>query len=142
MKRTVDKLLDQNRDLWSISPEATVFEALEALASHEIGAIVVVEDGALIGIVSERDYARKVELVDRSSRQTPVRQIMTPDPKTIAKEASVDACMALMTEGRFRHLPVMDGDDLVGVVSMVDVVRAIVANQASLIGDLERYITG
>ena len=67
---------------------------------------------------------------------------MTPDPKTIAKEASVDACMALMTEGRFRQLPVMDGDDLVGVVSMVDVVRAIVANQASLIGDLERYITG
>ena len=142
MKQTVGHLIDEGRKLWSIAPDATVFDALEALASHEIGAIVVVEDGALIGIVSERDYARKVELVDRASRQTSVRQIMTPDPKTVAKDATVDECMALMTEGRFRHLPVMDGDDLVGVVSMVDVVRAIVANQASLIGDLERYITG
>ena len=142
MKQTVGHLIDEGRKLWSIAPDATVFDALEALANHEIGAIVVVEDGALIGIVSERDYARKVELVDRASRQTSVRQIMTPDPKTVAKDATVDECMALMTEGRFRHLPVMDGDDLVGVVSMVDVVRAIVANQASLIGDLERYITG
>jgi CBS domain-containing protein len=142
MKLTIGGLIDLEREVWSISPDASVYQALERLASHDIGAIIVVEDDKLIGIMSERDYARKVELADRSSHETLVRDIMTANPQTVTSNESVDACMAIMTEGGFRHLPVVDEDGLKGVVSIVDVVRTIVENQASLIGDLERYISG
>ena len=143
MKRTVAKLLeDREREMWSIAPTATVFEALELLAEHNIGATVVIEEGNLVGIVSERDYARKVILAGMSSRETLVRDIMTPNPSTISIDQTVDDCMKIMTEGGFRHLPVLDDGELAGVVSIVDVVRAVMHNQASLIADLERYISG
>ena len=143
MKRTVAKLLeDREVEMWSIAPTATVFEALELLAEHNIGATVVIEEGNLVGIVSERDYARKVILAGMSSRETLVRDIMTPNPSTISIDQTVDDCMKIMTEGGFRHLPVLDDGELAGVVSIVDVVRAVMHNQASLIADLERYISG
>ena len=143
MKRTVAKLLeDRESEMWSITPTATVFEALELLAEHNIGATVVVEEGNLVGIVSERDYARKVILAGMSSRETLVRDIMTPNPSTISIDQTVDDCMKIMTEGGFRHLPVLDDGELAGIVSIADVVRAVMHNQASLIADLERYISG
>lgn len=143
MKRTVGSLLDERgRNVWSVAPTATVYETLVALAEHNIGAIIVMDDEALVGIVSERDYARKVILADRSSRDTLVKDIMTPDPQTVSANQTVDDCMQIMTEGGFRHLPVVADDKVSGVVSIVDVVRAVVQNQASLIGDLERYISG
>ena len=143
MKRTVGSLLDERgRTVWSVAPTATVYETLVALAEHNIGAIIVMDDEALVGIVSERDYARKVILADRSSRDTLVKDIMTPDPQTVSANQTVDDCMQIMTEGGFRHLPVVADDKVSGVVSIVDVVRAVVQNQASLIGDLERYISG
>ena len=143
MKRTVASLLDErDHETWSIAPTATVYEALQALQEHNIGAIVVVDDDHLVGIVSERDYARKVVLAERSSRETLVRDIMTPNPFTVSVDQTVDDCMQMMTDGEFRHLPVLDNGRLAGVVSMLDVVKAVMQNQASLIVDLERYISG
>jgi len=119
MKRTVAKLLENREsEMWSITPTATVFEALELLAEHNIGATVVVEEGNLVGIVSERDYARKVILAGMSSRETLVRDIMTPNPSTISIDQTVDDCMKIMTEGGFRHLPVLDDGELAGIVSI------------------------
>ena len=143
MKTTVGSLFDeQDREVWSVTPTATVFETLEVLAEHNIGAIIVMEDGKLVGILSERDYARKVILAERSSRDTKVSEIMTANPQTVSAAQTVDDCMKIMTDGGFRHLPVVDDGNIIGVVSMNDVVRAIVKNQASVIDDLERYITG
>lgn len=143
MKRTVKSLLDERaREIWSVGPAATVYQALQALAEHDIGAIIVMEDDHLVGIVSERDYARKVILAQRSSRETLVRDIMTADPQTVSADQTVEDCMKIMSDGGFRHLPVVDEGTVTGVVSMLDVVHAIVQNQASLIGDLERYISG
>lgn len=143
MKRTVKSLLDErDREIWSVGPVATVYQALQALAEHDIGAIIVMEDDHLVGIVSERDYARKVILAQRSSRETLVRDIMTADPQTVSADHTVEDCVKIMSDGGFRHLPVVDEGTVTGVVSMLDVVHAIVQNQASLIGDLERYISG
>ena len=142
MKRTVDNLLDQSRDLWSISPEATVFEALEALASHEIGAIVVVEDGALIGIVSERDYARKVILKDKSSKQTKVSEIMTREVITVAPGDRVESCMELMQRHHIRHLAVVESGVIIGMLSLRDLLTEVMVEQAAIIDQMEHYIRG
>ncbi len=142
MQTTVAGILDEKgRQVWSIAPDATVYEALELMAEHNVGAVVVVEEGRLVGIMSERDYARKVVLLDRFSRGTRVRDIMTPDVLTVTPEETVAGCMALMTEHRVRHLPVVVEGRLVGLVSIGDVVRAVITDQRFLIEQLERYIT-
>jgi CBS domain-containing protein len=112
------------------------------MAEHEIGALVVLEKGRLVGIVSERDYARKVILKGKSSRETPVAEIMTREVTTVRPETSIEKCMQLMTDERVRHLPVMDGDKLAGIISIGDVVKAIISQQEFMIEQLEGYITG
>ena len=143
MAKTVANLIEsKGSEIWCIVPDASVYEALELMAAKNVGALVVVDHGSLVGILSERDYARKVILLARGSKDTNVSEIMTPDPVTVTGETSVTGCMQLMTDNRFRHLPVMDGNELVGVISIGDVVRAIIEDQRFLIEQLERYVRG
>jgi len=143
MQKTVGQLLDaKGREIWSIGPEATVYEALQMLADKNVGALVVVEDGKLCGILSERDYARRIILVGRDSRSTFVKDIMTSKVRTVTGGESVADCMESMTEHHIRHLPVVEEDQLLGVISVGDVVKAVMAEQAFLIQQLEQYITG
>ncbi len=143
MQRTIDMIVgEKGREVWSIGPDATVYEALELMADKNIGALVVLTDGALVGVISERDYARKVILLARGSKKTLVSEIMTYDPVTISSTDTVGACMQLMTEMRIRHLPVVDDGTLTGLISIGDVVRAVIEEQKFLIDQLERYITG
>ncbi len=142
MAKTVAHLIDdKGSDVWHVAPGTTVYEALEIMAHHNVGALVVLDSGTIVGIVSERDYARKVILVDRGSRETPVREIMTSDPITVTRSTSVTECMEIMTDNRFRHLPVVEDGRVCGVVSIGDVVRAVIAEQRFLIDQLEGYIT-
>lgn len=127
--------------IWSISPDATVFEGLRLMAQKDIGALVVTERGRPIGLLSERDYTRKVILRRRSSHETPVRMIMTTPFETAPLHWSVDACMALMTSRHTRHVLIMDGDQLCGLVSIGDVVKATIDEQQFTIGQLEHYIS-
>lgn len=135
-------LTSKGHDLWSVAPDATVYDAIALMAKHGVGALVVLEDDRLVGIISERDYARKVILQDRSSRDTLVRTIMTTDVVSVRPDASVEACMALMTERRIRHLPVTEDERLVGILSIGDLVKFIIADRELLIEQLEGYITG
>jgi CBS domain-containing protein len=141
---TIRELLrDKSGCIHSVSPRATVLAALELMAEKNIGAVLVTDDhGQLVGILSERDYARKVVLKGQTSRDTPVEAIMTRNVLRIAADRSVQDCMALMTTAHVRHVPVMDGERLVGVVSIGDVVKAIIAEQGFVIEQLERYIWG
>lgn len=133
-------LAEKGDNTWSIGPEGTVFEALELLAEKRIGALVVVEEGKLCGILSERDYARKVALLGRDSRKTSVEDIMSPDPCCIRPDQTIDDAMALMTDKRIRHLPVLDGGALAGIITIGDVVKAKIADQEFAIQQLENYI--
>jgi len=143
MRRTVQHLIDaKGNEIWGIDAEASVFEALEFMATKNIGAVLVMHDDDFVGIMSERDYARKIILMSRLSKETKVSEIMTPDPVCVAPSDSVANCMQLMTNNRFRHLPVIDDGDLVGLVSIGDVVRAVIEDQQFLIDQLESYITG
>jgi len=127
----------------AIGPEATVYDALESMAEKNIGAPLVVEEGKLAGVFSERDYARKVILKGKSSRTTSVRELMSSPPISVTREALVRDCMKLMTEKRVRHLPVIDTDGMpLGVVSIGDVVNTIISDQESTIEELEEYIAG
>ncbi|MFQ5668999.1 MAG: CBS domain-containing protein [Acidobacteriota bacterium] len=137
-----DILKKKGADVWSISPDATVFEALQLMADKEIGAVVVIEGGRPIGIMSERDYARKVILRDRASHSTPVREIMSPRPVCIRPGQSCEEAMALMSARRIRHLPVIEDGALVGIISIGDLVQAKIADQKFMIQQLESYITG
>ena len=140
--KTVEQLLQSKpAGVVTIAPDATVFEALELMAEHDIGALVVVADGVVVGILSERDYARKVILHSKSSREIPVSAIMTDRVLYVQPTQTVDDCMALMTDKRIRHLPVLDGEQLVGVLSIGDLVRATIHEQAFTIRQLELYIT-
>ncbi|GIK42288.1 MAG: histidine kinase [Chloroflexota bacterium] len=141
--KTVNQLL-QNKGsrVWSIGPDALVIEALKLMAEKEVGALVVLEGDQVVGILSERDYARKVSLLGKSSKTTPVREIMTEKVVFIRPEQTVEDCMALMTNKRIRHLPVIDGDRLVGVISIGDVVKEVISQQEFIIAQLENYITG
>lgn len=135
-------ILAKGNRVHTISPDATVFEALERMAMYDIGALVVMEDERVVGIFSERDYARKVVLVGRVSRETKVREIMTDEVITVSPDTTVGECMALMTGKRIRHLPVLEGGSLVGLISIGDVVKAIMSEQELMIAELESYITG
>lgn len=141
--KTVSQLLQgKGTQVWSIGPDALVIEALRLMAEKEVGALVVLEAGQLVGIVSERDYARKVALHSKSSQTTPVREIMTEKVVYVRPDQTVNDCMALMTNKRIRHLPVVEGDRLVGVISIGDVVKAVISEQEFIISQLENYITG
>ena len=126
----------------TIRPDAPVLDAIRVMAERRIGALVVVRGDALAGIVTERDYARKVILKGHSSRETPVADIMTPAPTTVALTTTVDECMRLCTELHVRHLPVIDNSRLVGIVSIGDLVKAVIDDQAAEIDHLHRYIAG
>jgi CBS domain-containing protein len=143
MQRTVEKLIEaKGSDVWTVTPDASVYEALEIMADKNVGALVVLDGEELVGILSERDYARKVILLQRGSRDTTVSEIMSEHPITVAPNATTAECMRLMTEHRFRHLPVMHGTRVIGVISIGDVVRAVIEDQQFLIDQLENYITG
>jgi len=126
----------------TISPEATVFEAIQLMADKNIGALLVTRDGRLVGILSERDYTRKVALKGRSSKETAVKEIVSGKVISVTPDHTVEECMRLMTENRVRHLPVLDGHKIVGIVSIGDLVNCIISSQTSTIHQLETYITG
>ena len=128
--------------VWSIAPNATVFDAIQLMADKNVGALPVVENGRLAGIVSERDYTRKVILKGKSSKETPVRDIMTQELITAGAGDSVTECLRVMTEKRIRHLPVMEGSKMIGLISIGDLVRRIISAQTATIDNLEKYITG
>jgi CBS domain-containing protein len=141
---TVKDMLDQKgHKAWTIGPDAKVFEALDLMAKKGIGALIIVDkDDEVIGILSERDYARKIILMGRQSQDTPVRDIMTREVYGVHMETTADECMALMTDKHFRHLPVCIDGKLAGVVSIGDVVKAIMTDQKVTIENLENYIMG
>ena len=140
---TAKTLLEhKGSDVWSIGPEATVLDAIRLMAGRRIGALPVLEDGRLVGIISERDYMTKVMLEGRSSKDTPVRDIMTCEVAVVRPAHTVSQCMSIVTESRVRHLPVLDGETLIGVISIGDLVRWTIATQRSTIEQLENYISG
>jgi CBS domain-containing protein len=141
---TARAILVQRKDptVWSIAPGATVFEAIELMAQKNVGALPVVDDGRLAGILSERDYTRKVILKGRSSKETAVKEIMTDPVLTVGPSAGVAECMRLMTERRVRHLPVVEQDKLVGILSIGDLLKWTISAQGVAIDNLERFITG
>jgi len=140
---TVREILQaKGTDVFTIAPDKTVFDALTLMAAKEIGALVVVEDGSICGMVSERDYARKVILKGKFSRDTAVRDIMTSKVVYVSPENRIEECMALMTDKIVRHLPVMENDELTGIVSIGDVVKSVISDQEFIISQLESYITG
>lgn len=142
MKTVAHILAGKGSEIYAVAPSDTVYVALELMAEKGTGAVLVMEGSQLVGILSERDYARKVILMDRSSRDTPVADIMTPRVSVVPPDRSVEECMALMTDQHIRHLPVVDGDEVVGVVSIGDIVKAAISEREFMIEQLERYISG
>ena len=141
MTRVRDILAVKGRDVWSIGPNASVYDAMKLMADKGIGALLVMEGAKLVGIISERDYARKVILQGRSSRTTTVQEIMTTRVAYAESEQNIEECMALMTEIRIRHLPVIEAGEVRGVISIGDLVKSIIAEQKFIIEQLERYIS-
>jgi len=140
---TVKQMLEEKgSEVWTISPEATVYEALKIMADKDIGALIVVENDQVVGIISERDYARKVMLRAKSSLDTPVKDIMSTEIYYVEPEVSAEECMALMTVKRIRHLPVMENGKLIGVISIGDAVKSIISTQKVTIEHLQNYIMG
>src|SRR5271168_1858565 len=141
--QTVSQLLQiKGTEVFSVTPQDSVLHAIEVMATRHVGALLVMNEGTLLGIISERDYARKVILKNRSSHDTPVSDIMTSPAISVTPEDTVHHCMELMTEGRFRHLPVMEADRVVGMLSIGDLVKAVIQDQTEHIQQLERYIAG
>ena len=141
--KTVKQILDEKgHATWAVTPDSMVYDALQLMADKEIGALLVLEGGRLVGVISERDYARKVILKRKSSLDTPVKQIMTRDVVWVRPEQTVEECMALVTEKRVRHLPVLVDGQVVGVISIGDLVKAVIDEKDFTIKQLESYITG
>jgi CBS domain-containing protein len=139
---TVGTVLKQKaREVWSIRPNASVYEAIEMMAEKQVGALLVMEDGELAGIISERDYARKVILQGRSSKDTAVAEIMTHPVITVSLQHTVGDCMRMVTDHRIRHLPVLDHGTIVGIVSIGDLVNRVMLEQEEMIRHLEAYIS-
>ena len=141
--RTVRQLLgSKTPEIFAVSPDASVLDAIKLMAEKGVGAVLAMQGARLCGIVSERDYARKVVLQGRSSSNTPVRDIMTAKVVTVRPDDNVDHCMQVVTEHRIRHLPVADGEAIIGVISIGDLVKAVMADQQEQLEQLQRYITG
>ena len=144
--KTVTQLLvlkaEQNQKVHTVAPDQMVLEAVRIMAERNVGALPVVENGHVIGVISERDYARKMVLQGRSSAGTPVRTIMSSPVVTVDSRQSIEACMGIMTDSHLRHLPVVENEELLGLLSIGDLVKAAIAEQADLILQLERYIRG
>lgn len=141
MKTVREILLNKGNDIYSISPNQKIFEALQLMAEKDVGALLVIEQGNLVGIISERDYARKVALEGKSSKECLVSDIMSSKVVYVESDATTDECMALMINKKIRHLPVFDGGKLVGIISIGDVVNAIIDEKEFEIDQLVRYIT-
>jgi CBS domain-containing protein len=140
---TVKQVLDgKGHDVLSINADASVYDAIKVMADKEVGSLLVTDGGKPVGLISERDYARKVILQGRSSKQTAIREIMAARVPVAHPGQDIEECMAIMTERRVRHLPVVEGDDVVGIISIGDLVKAVIADQQFIIEQLERYITG
>ena len=141
MSQVKHLLESKGSTIFSIAPEAPVLEAIKRMAEHRVGALLVMRGERLVGVVSERDYARKVILQGRSSSQTAVSDIMSSEPVTVGPDTDVFDCMRLCTDSRIRHLPVVQGNSVVGVISIGDLVKAVIDAQAEQIEHLQRYIT-
>lgn len=140
---SVRALLEQKeKGFWTVIPETTAYEALQIMAERNVGALLVVRGSKLLGIFTERDYSRKVVLKGKSSRETPVSELMTTSVYCVTPEDTTEQCMAIMNGKRVRHLPVLEGGHLVGLVSIRDVVKMIISEKETMIKDLEQYITG
>ena len=140
---TIDAILSQKgREIFSVTPDATVFEAIELMANKNVGALLVLREGQLLGMISERDYTRKVMLRGKRSRETQVQEIMSSNLAVITSREPVENCLRMMTDKRIRHLPVMDGDKLRGIISIGDLVKWVIATQSATIAHLESYISG
>lgn len=140
---TIDSILNQKSgEVWSVAPDATVYDAIAMMADKNVGALVVIEHGKLVGIISERDYTRKVMLRGKRSRETLVREIMTTELTTVDPKEGVDDCLRFMTEKRIRHLPVMQEGEVTGVISIGDLVKHVMSVQNATLDQLERYISG
>lgn len=141
--QTIGQLLNHKKhSIISVSPDISVFESLKVMADNEIGALLITVEGKLVGILSERDYARKVILHGKNSKETKVSEIMTEKVFTIQQSSNLEECMQIMTNSRIRHLPVFNGEELVGVVSIGDVLKAVLQSKEQLINQLEQYISG
>ncbi len=141
--RSIGDVLDKKgRYVWSVKPGDTIFDSLQMMAEKGIGGVVVMEGDELVGIVTERDYARRVILEGKASKTATVGEIMTKKVRWVSEEQTIDECMALMIERQLRHLPVMKGEEVIGVVSIRDLVQAVVAEQKVIIDHLQHYITG
>jgi CBS domain-containing protein len=140
---TINEILShKGNNVWSVSPDATVFDAIQMMADKNVGALLVVQNEKLIGIISERDYTRKVILQGKSSKQTPVKEILSSHVVEVSPSHTVEECLRLMTDHRVRHLPVMDSGRIVGVVSIGDLVNWIITAQSTTIHQLQTYIAG
>jgi CBS domain-containing protein len=135
-------LQHKGSQIWSVSPESTVFDAIELMADRNVGALLVISEGRLVGIITERDYTRKVALKGKSSRQTLVQEIISGDIVSVTPSHRVEECMRLMTEHRIRHLPVLDGEKIAGIISIGDLVNWTISAQSVTIDQLENYISG
>lgn len=137
-----DMLRTKGSEIWSVAPDTTVYDALKLMAEKNIGAVLVMDADNVMGILSERDYARKIILLGKTSADTPAREIMTERVMCVHPEETAVQCMALMTEKKFRHLPVLEDNELIGIISIGDVVKATIAEQEFIIEQLEHYIKG
>lgn len=141
--KTLRRVLEaKGHDVYSTAPDTMVFDALREMADRDVGALIVMEGGKVVGVFSERDYARKIILVGKSSRETPVCDVMTSRVVYARPDLTLEECLALMTDKRIRHLPVMNDDEIVGVVSIGDLVKGIIDEQRFIIGQLESYVSG